>query len=84
MTNQYFEEDLETLFEFIVSKLGKPGRFLPAGKNVWYNAILKGTKTPRIWYGDIDPIAETKIIGEIDQYMRDNNFGELAAVVTAD
>lgn len=53
-----YEEDIETAVAMTVEALGPQGRMLPAGPNVNFNLIVEGPRKTRLWYGDLDLVAD--------------------------
>jgi hypothetical protein len=53
-----YEEDVEAAVAVAESVLGKSGRMLVSGKSVQHNVIIEGPRNTRLWWGDIDLVAD--------------------------
>jgi hypothetical protein len=65
-----FEEEVETLQETAVKLLGPNGRMLyPVTPNTVPNCVVSSPRLGKVWYGDLDMIAQADALGKLKVLM---------------
>lgn len=59
-------EDTEVVVEKIIAILGPMGRILETSRNTKHNVKISVGKMDKIWYGDIDFIADVDSITKLE------------------
>ena len=68
MKHLMVEEDIEVAHAALISLLGKDGRILPRGKDVWPDITIYSPESGKLWYGDMYKHETTEVIAVLKAF----------------